>query len=103
MSEVLGVLRYFPGNTKDQKAQSKSESTNGGASSGTLTNISSSQPGVQNHGASGSGIRSPFPEQVIRRLVEKGFSRHDVVSALTQVNGNEDQALMALLARSLKF
>lgn len=87
------------GNTKDQKAQSKTDNTNGGASSG--TNISLS--GVQNHGASGSGARSQFPEQVIRRLVEKGFSRHDVISALTQANGNEEQALMALLARSLKF
>lgn len=94
----------YLGNAKPaQKAQSKSETKNGGASSGSVTN-NSPQPGVQSqHGASGSGIQSPFPEQVVKRLMEKGFSRHDVISALTQTKGNEDQALMALLARSLKF
>ena len=94
----------FSGNVKlDQKAQSKSESNNGSASSGSFSN-NSPLTGVQNqHGASSSGTRSQFPEEVIRRLVEKGFTRHDVISVLIQTNGNEEQALMALLARSLKF
>ena len=94
----------FSGNVKaDQKAQSRSETNNGSASSGLFSN-NSPQTGVQTqHGASSSGNRTPFPEAVIKRLVEKGFSRHDVISVLMQSNGNEEQALMALLAKSLKF
>ena len=88
----------FSGNVKvDQKAQSRSETNNGSASSGLFSN------NFPQTGASSSGNRTPFPEAVIKRLVEKGFSRHDVISVLMQSNGNEEQALMALLAKSLKF
>ena len=41
-----------------------------------------------------------FPESDIAKLVNYGFNRHQVLEELTRANGNVDQALAALFAKS---
>ncbi|GAB1602153.1 protein DDI1 homolog 2-like [Argonauta hians] len=46
---------------------------------------------------------SRFPEASLMRLMSYGFARHQVEEELTRSNGDVDQALAALLARSLQM
>lgn len=41
------------------------------------------------------------PESVIKRLTEMGFSRSSVIQELDNFNGDQDQAIAALLTKSL--
>jgi Holliday junction resolvasome RuvABC DNA-binding subunit len=43
-----------------------------------------------------------FPDDVVKRLVELGFKRNDVINALTESNGDETTATIKLFANSLK-
>ncbi|CAG2190325.1 DDI1 [Mytilus edulis] len=70
------------------KSQTEHQGT-AGASSNTNTNSSSNTP-------------PSFPEQVIKPLMDLGFPREAVIHELTLANGNSQQAMGALFAKSLK-
>ncbi|WAR14340.1 DDI2-like protein [Mya arenaria] len=100
------VPSLFP--TPNSQTPSQSTNTQGYShlqvsNSGPNQGSTQSQGATSPVGAGPSQSRSPFPEHVIRNLVENGFSRHDVIRALTEANGDAQKALMALLARSLQF
>lgn len=90
--------------TLTSSSQNQGHSVSGGASSnsGSISQSSSSGSFSAQGGASGAQAAT-FPEPVIRRLVEKGYNRHDVLEALTNASGNEEKAAIALFAKSLKF
>ncbi len=44
-----------------------------------------------------------FPEESIQRIVSAGFSREDAVQALREFNGDVQNALISLAAKSLTF
>ncbi|XP_065226174.1 protein DDI1 homolog 2 [Planococcus citri] len=44
-----------------------------------------------------------FSEDVVKEIVNLGFSRQDVISELRRFNGDKNQAMAALFAKSLKF
>lgn len=88
------------------------QNTNTAAKSSALKNTDSSaasnNSGHSSAGSSSSvggasGAQRTFPEATVKRLVEKGYSRNDVLEALTACDGQEERALMALLAKSLRF
>lgn len=69
-----------------------------GAASNNVNNI----PAVSSsHQSGASGGYGTFPEHVIRSLVEKGYTRHDVIQALTTSNGDQNKAMVLLFANSL--
>lgn len=65
-------------------AQSQSESTGPSTSQATTT----------------SSV-SPYPEEGIQKIISAGFSREKALQALQQFNGDVQQALVFLIARSL--
>ncbi|KAL3861945.1 hypothetical protein ACJMK2_007954 [Sinanodonta woodiana] len=71
---------------------------NHSANIGPSTSSARSKPEVRG-GAASSGPRS-FPEEVIQKLMKVGFSRNQVIEELTRANGDHDQALAALFAKS---
>jgi len=100
-----------PINTQAQ-AQTQQAATSQGighlaVSNSGQTQVSTGQGGsmTQAGGSQASGASSGprFSEAVIHQLVQKGFNRHDVLAALTEMNGDPQKALMALFAKSLKF
>ena len=44
---------------------------------------------------------SPYPEEGIQRIISAGFPREKALQALQQFNGDVEQALLFLIARSL--
>ncbi len=44
-----------------------------------------------------------FPEKSIQKIVSAGFSREDAVQALREFNGDVQNALISLAAKSLTF
>ena len=52
---------------------------------------------------SGGASGQQFAEPVLQRLMSNGFSREQVISELTLAHGDEQKALMSLLAKSLQF
>lgn len=57
-----------------------------------------------NSGQGGSNASKPaFPEAIIQRLMSNGFSRSAVIQELTLANGNADQALASLFAKSFQL
>lgn len=63
-----------------------------GASGNTNTNSNKS---------TGQTNTPSFPETVIKPLMDLGFPREDVIKELTLSNGNSEQAMAALFAKSL--
>ena len=47
--------------------------------------------------------RPSFPEATIQRLMSLGFSRAQVTEELTRSNGDADQALASLFAKSFQL
>jgi len=73
-------------------------STSRGASSSSQVS-SGTRPATQN-----SGTRpAAYSEADVRRLVEMGFSRSQVIDELTRSNGNVDLAIGALFAKSFQM
>ena len=105
------ILYYFPGGQNPANVPSTSDSnknptnSSASASSSSSSNTSNNSPLVSAQSPAGgaSGSQRTFSEDVIRRLVNNGFSRHEVLEALTHANGDEQKALVGLLAKSLKF
>lgn len=83
--------------------QTHGQSSSGGASSNTGIIPQTSSSGSFSAQGGASGAPAAFPESVIRRLVEKGYNRHDVLEALTNASGDEEKASIALFAKFLKF
>lgn len=50
-----------------------------------------------------ASIKADYPEEVIQRLMNNGFSRQEVIQELAAANGNVDQALAALFAKSFQL
>lgn len=50
-----------------------------------------------------ASIKVDYPEEVIQRLMNNGFSRQEVIQELAAANGNVDQALAALFAKSFQL
>ena len=50
-----------------------------------------------------STVPSSYPEADIKKLMDYGFSRQQVVEELTRAGGNVDQALAALFAKSFQM
>lgn len=65
----------------------------------------SSQHTVQGSNLSRAAGAAPnsFPEQLIQKLVNLGYSRPDVIAALTEANGDEAKAQMILFAKAFKM
>jgi hypothetical protein len=85
--------------------QNNGQSTSSGGASSNGANISQStnSGNVMAQGGGASGAPVTFAEPVIRRLVDKGYNRHDVLEALTNTNGDEEKASIQLIAKSFKF
>ncbi|KAK3104875.1 hypothetical protein FSP39_012183 [Pinctada imbricata] len=68
---------------------------------------SGAKPSNQNSSASSSGqnpsASNSYPEEIIQRLMSNGFSRDNVIRELNASNGNADQALAALFAKSFQL
>jgi len=47
--------------------------------------------------------RASFPEATIQRLMSLGFARAQVIEELTRSNGDADQALASLFAKSFQL
>ena len=110
-SSSAALASAQPINTQAQ-AQTQQAATSQGighlaVSNSGQTQVSPGQGGsmTQAGGSQASGASSGprFSEAVIHQLVQKGFNRHDVLAALTEMNGDPQKALMALFAKSLKF
>ena len=67
------------------------------------TSIPSSSGASTSSSSASQHSSSPFPESDITKLTSQGFSRQQAVEELTKANGNVDQALVALLAKSFKL
>lgn len=72
-------------------------SVNAGAS----TSVQQPVPGPSHSGSSASTLT--FSESSIAKLMNYGFSRAAVMEELRRAHGNADQALAALLAKSLNW
>ena len=48
-----------------------------------------------------SASASPFPEESVQKIISTGFTREKALQALQQFNGDVEQALLFLIARSL--
>ena len=70
-----------------------------------VAGASGAQGGASTSASSGpiSGSNgNEFPEDVVQRLVQMGFSRDDVIQQLRQSGGNANLAATILLAKSIK-
>lgn len=54
-------------------------------------------------GATSSSVQNSLQESVIQRLITQGYQRQDVIEALTNCDGDEQKASMALFAKFVKF
>ena len=50
-----------------------------------------------------ASVKADYPDEVIQRLTSHGFSRQEVLQELAAANGNVDQALAALFAKSFQL
>ncbi|XP_048780682.2 protein DDI1 homolog 2-like [Ostrea edulis] len=50
-----------------------------------------------------ASVKADFPEEIIQRLMNNGFSRQAVIRELAAANGNADQALASLIAKSFQL
>lgn len=96
------AVQINPNPSPTTSSSSQPDTGASSSSSHTSQSATSSQGGASS-GASASGTQPKFPESVIRRLMEKGYERHDVIEALTNANGDEQKAYVALFAKFLKF
>ena len=76
--------------------------TNSGNGAASTTSASIPRGASASATSQGGGGPSGFPESVIKNLVEKGYSRSDVIQALHEANGDEGKAVMNLFIRSIK-
>ena len=74
------------------KSQAEHQASSAGASGNTNTNSNKS---------TGQTNTPSFPETVIKPLMDLGFPRENVIKELTLSNGNSQQAMAALFAKSL--
>lgn len=65
-----------------------------------IKNIFSLHSGASSSGQTSSTQSHNFPEDIISKLMSNGFSRDAVISELRRANGDADQALAALFAKS---
>jgi hypothetical protein len=68
--------------------------------------LSASKPGPSNNNKTvtpSASVKADFPEEVIQRLMKNGFSRQAVIQELAAANGNADQALASLIAKSFQL
>ena len=77
-----------------------------GTSSGSKSSspAKSSQPSsAQSSQPKPSTPNSNYPEADVKKLMDYGFSRQQVIEELTKAGGNVDQALAALFAKSFQM
>ncbi|KAK3587325.1 hypothetical protein CHS0354_011307 [Potamilus streckersoni] len=84
----------------EASASSGASSSNRNHSANIGPGTSSARSKPEARGGAASGGPRTFPEDVIQKLMTYGFSRSQVIEELTRANGNYDQALAALFAKS---
>ncbi|CAL8149309.1 unnamed protein product [Orchesella dallaii] len=92
--EDVGLAKAIEESVRDQR---KNKELNDG------TNTSTSKSGTNTSSGTGPSPTHNFSEATVQKIMKMGFSREQVLKELANFNGDETQAIAALLVKSLQF
>ncbi|GFS06190.1 DDI1-like protein 2 [Elysia marginata] len=95
-------LNQPPGSASQDEDRDLAEALSRSAQDSGASQRPSNSPAVPSQ-AGGASSTPQFSESVVSRLMQNGFSRNAVLEELRRANGNADQALASLFAKSFSM